>query len=60
MAAASKGQPPQWLSTHPSHTTRVEEIRRHLDQTMPLYARATGRSLQGLPPYRSNFGEPVQ
>ncbi len=60
MAAASKGQPPQWLSTHPSNENRIGEIRRHLGQTLPLYARATGRSVDALPPYRSNFGEPVR
>jgi len=60
MAAASKRQPQQWLSTHPSHATRVEEIRRNLERTMPLYARAIGRSVESLAPYRSNFGEPVR
>jgi predicted Zn-dependent protease len=60
MAAASKGQPPQWLSTHPSNDKRIDEIRRHLGQTLPLYARATGRSVESLPPYRSNFGDPVR
>ena len=60
MAAASKGQPPQWLSTHPSHGSRIAEIRKNLDKTLPLYARATGRSVESLPPYRSNFGEPVR
>ncbi len=60
MSAASKGQPPQWLSTHPSNATRITEIRRNLDRTLPLYARATGRSVDSLPPYRSNFGEPVR
>ena len=60
MSAVSKGQPPQWLSTHPSHQTRIEEIRAQLDRTMPLYARAKGVPLESLPPYRSNYGEPVR
>ena len=60
MSAVSKGQPPQWLSTHPSHQTRIDEIRRHLDKTMPLFARARGVPLDALPPYRSNYGEPVR
>jgi Zn-dependent protease with chaperone function len=51
MGAASKGAPPQWLSTHPSHDTRTAEIRRHLKDTLPLYARATGQDLDTLPPY---------
>ena len=60
MAAAGKRQPPQWMSTHPAHETRIEEIRRNLDKVMPLYAKATGRRLSGLPPYRSNVGAPVR
>jgi predicted Zn-dependent protease len=60
MATASKNQPPQWMSTHPSHQTRIQEIRRNLDRTLPLYARATGRDVHALGPYRSNVGEPVQ
>jgi predicted Zn-dependent protease len=61
MAAASGGnQPPQFVSTHPSHKTRINEIQAQLKVVMPLYAAATKRSLASLPPYRSNFGEPVQ
>lgn len=60
MSAAAKGQPPQWLSTHPSHDSRIKEIRRNLDRTLPLYAKATGRALDALPPYVSNYGEPVK
>lgn len=60
MAAIGKEQPPQWMSTHPSHGTRIEDIRRNLDKVMPLYAKATGRPLGSLPPYRSNMGEPVR
>ncbi len=59
MATASKGQPPQWLSTHPAHGSRIEEIRRNLDKVLPLYAQATGRRLSALPPYRSNSGPPI-
>ncbi len=60
MSAASKGQPPQWFSTHPSHEARTEEIRRNVAKTLPLYAAATGRSVGSLPPYRSNAGDPVR
>jgi Zn-dependent protease with chaperone function len=37
MAAASKGQPPQFLSTHPGHAQRVAEIERNLPRVMGLY-----------------------
>ena len=59
MGAASKGAPPQWMSTHPASTTRISEIRKHLDETLPLYARAKGRSVDSLPPYTSNWGDPI-
>ena len=48
MTAASKGAPPSWLSTHPAGTNRIAEIRRHLPQVLPLYAKATGRSMEAL------------
>jgi predicted Zn-dependent protease len=59
MGAASKGAPPQWLSTHPASTTRIAEIRRHLGQTLPLYAKARGLTPGALKPYVSNWGEPI-
>ncbi|MBV2234919.1 MAG: M48 family metallopeptidase, partial [Sterolibacterium sp.] len=40
MGAASKGAPPQWLSTHPSGPNRIREIEAHLPQVMPLYEQA--------------------
>lgn len=40
MGAASKGAPPQWLSTHPAGDNRIKEIERHLPAVMPLYESA--------------------
>ena len=40
MEAANKGAPPQWLSTHPSGTTRIADIEANLPKVMPLYQRA--------------------
>jgi predicted Zn-dependent protease len=40
MSAASKGAPPQWLSTHPSGNTRIEEIQANLPKVLPLYERS--------------------
>lgn len=37
MAAASKGAPPQWLSTHPAGDTRIHDIEANLPKVMPLY-----------------------
>ena len=40
MAAASRGAPPQWLSTHPSGNTRISDIERNLPKVTPLYEQA--------------------
>jgi predicted Zn-dependent protease len=40
MAEASKGAPPQFLSTHPSGPTRIREIETALPKVTGLYARA--------------------
>ena len=40
MSAANKGAPPQWLSTHPSGSTRIKEIESNLPKVMPLYERS--------------------
>jgi predicted Zn-dependent protease len=59
MATVAKGAPPQWLSTHPSHVKRIDDIRKHLLETMPIYALSKGVNVKDLPPYQSNFGNPV-
>lgn len=46
MSAASKGAPPQWLSTHPSGKSRIADIQKSLPKIIPLYERAK----QGLGP----------
>ena len=40
MSAANSGSPPQWLSTHPSGTSRIDELERSLPKVMPLFERA--------------------
>ena len=40
MTAASQGAPPQWLSTHPSGSTRIADIQSNLPKVMPFYAYA--------------------
>ena len=37
MSAASKGAPPQWMSTHPASSTRITEIEQNLAKVMPLF-----------------------
>ena len=43
MAAANKGVPPQWLSTHPAGPNRIKEIEQHLPEVLPLYDAAKNR-----------------
>jgi Zn-dependent protease with chaperone function len=43
MAQVSGPQPPQFLSTHPGHATRIKEIEASLPRVMPLYHAARSR-----------------
>jgi predicted Zn-dependent protease len=46
MGRASGGQaPPEFMSTHPSHATRITELQNQMAEALPLYerARASGR-----------------
>jgi predicted Zn-dependent protease len=40
MLAASKGAPPQFMSTHPAGATRIKDIQGKLPKVAPIYARA--------------------
>ncbi|MFY8116157.1 MAG: M48 family metallopeptidase, partial [Roseateles sp.] len=40
MGEASKGAPPQWLSTHPAGPSRIRDIQANLPKVESLYARA--------------------
>jgi predicted Zn-dependent protease len=40
MGALGEGQPPQFLSTHPSYETRIADLRVYAERVMPLYERA--------------------
>ena len=53
MAQASQGGPPQWLSSHPAGGNRIAEIQKRMPNVLPLYARAIGRPVDQLPPYRT-------
>lgn len=55
MGSASKGAPPQWMSTHPSGPNRIAEIQKHLKEVMPLYAKTRGTTVAKLKPYLSNW-----
>jgi predicted Zn-dependent protease len=40
MSKLGGGQPPQFLSTHPSHDTRIADLREYSRKVMPLYRQA--------------------
>jgi len=53
MMAASKGAPPQFLSTHPAGATRIKDIQDKLPKVQPLYAQAPRPPRRYAPPPRS-------
>jgi predicted Zn-dependent protease len=52
MAAVGGGQPPAFLSTHPSHDSRMHELAEDMEQAVEIYrqARAAGRAPGCKPP----------
>jgi predicted Zn-dependent protease len=53
MAKLSQGQqPPEWMSTHPAHETRIENLEANLPTARDLYrgARARGKRPKCVPP----------
>jgi predicted Zn-dependent protease len=50
MAQASKGAPPQFLSTHPSGPTRIRDIEANLPKVEPLFAKAAKPAQRFEPP----------
>jgi predicted Zn-dependent protease len=43
MARLGGAQPPPFLSTHPSHASRIADLRGYADRVMPLYAAARAK-----------------
>ncbi len=41
------GQPPKWLSTHPSHEDRINDLRQYAEKVMPLYQASKGGAAAG-------------
>jgi predicted Zn-dependent protease len=44
MAKLGGSEPPQFLSTHPSHESRIADLRAYSERVMPLYQSAKGSS----------------
>jgi predicted Zn-dependent protease len=56
MAAASQGAPPEFLSTHPSGSTRIKDIQANLKQVEGLYERAEKPTREFGPPPKPTPG----
>jgi len=54
MMEASKGAPPEFLSTHPAGNTRIRDIEASLPKVEPLYVRAPRPARQFGPPSLRN------
>jgi predicted Zn-dependent protease len=54
MMNASRGAPPEFLSTHPAGATRIRDIEANLPRVEPLYARAPKPDRQFGPPQGAN------
>jgi|CXWL01.1.fsa_nt_gi predicted Zn-dependent protease len=50
MTAASRGAPPQWISTHPAGETRIKEIQGKLARVQPLFLSAGKPTQRYAPP----------
>ncbi len=60
MAKASKGAPPQWLSTHPAGATRITDLQANIPDVQGLYARADRPTQRFAPPTAAAPREPAQ
>lgn len=49
MAESSKGGPPEFLSTHPAHDTRIQNLQKWMPEAMTRYERATKAPNSTLP-----------
>ena len=49
MAQANPNQPPEFLSTHPSHDTRIRDLENQMPQALKLYEQARKQPVAKLP-----------
>ena len=49
MAATSGGAPPEFMSTHPSHETRIADLKGWMPEAMTIYQQASKASVNLLP-----------
>ena len=49
MAESSKSGPPEFLSTHPAHDTRIQDLQKWMPEAMARYERAPKAPVSTLP-----------
>ncbi|NKB81876.1 MAG: M48 family metalloprotease [Nitrospirales bacterium] len=49
MAAKSEGQPPEFMSTHPAHETRIADLQQWMAEALPIYTQAAKAPVSDLP-----------
>jgi metalloendopeptidase OMA1, mitochondrial len=59
MGAASDGAPPEFLSTHPAHETRIADLTKWMPEAMRIYDNAVKAPVADLPPVKSSSSPPA-
>lgn len=54
MAAVNAQEPMEFLSTHPSGDSRIQDMQKQMPLVLPVYARVRGLDVNKLPPYQSS------
>lgn len=54
MQKVAAGGPPEFLSTHPSHETRIEDLERHMPEALALYEASAKAPVAALPKIPGN------
>ncbi len=54
MGALNSQEPMEFLSTHPSGDSRIQDLQKNMPLVLPVYARVRGLDVNKLPPYQSS------
>ncbi|WP_342119919.1 M48 family metallopeptidase [Pseudoduganella sp. OTU4001] len=54
MGAVNAAQPMEFLSTHPSGNSRIQDMQKQMPLVLPVYARVRGLNVNKLPPYQTS------
>jgi predicted Zn-dependent protease len=57
MSQMAGGQPPEWLSTHPSHESRIADLESRMSDAVALYENSTRATVAKLPAIQKREGK---